>query len=266
MTRDSYRPDDKTIVYSMKNEPSVKTMAFQCRGTYPDMYETYHRFSKKFRIPMDNFILTNGCENAARWAFLFFRDKKIWLEHPGWGMTKVICEAFGIEHGSFEYHYDQNSNRFYTDSIPDGVVYTTDRYNNLFMHENVPLKRGVLDETYTLNTLLNAGRSLEKNKIVIGSFSKFAGCDLRLGYVLFHKAHNSFFQMMREQYINKAAVDFICNHLDGWSRPELIEQTKGRTVTYHPVYATFRKNAINVPYKGFEVDGVNFCRVGRVVK
>lgn len=245
---------------STKNEPSsgFRSKEIDTRR-YPDMYRVYEAFAERFKIPTHNFILTNGGENAARWAFLFFKDRKIHLESPTWMLSQIICEGFGIRYDFFDYKF--SGGKFYTEQ-PDGVVYTTDTFNNLFRHENIIVESGIIDETYTLNKLMDPGRELIENQIIIGSFSKFAGCGLRLGYILFNEKHADFFNLLREQYINGIACDFILRELPFFEPKLVSQQYRYPIVSKHNVYTTYQTEYLDEPHHKFSVDGISFCRIG----
>ena len=73
MVRDFYK--EKKIGLSYQNEPPIKISIKQNIRLYPDMFNVYKSFQKIFNIEYDNFILSNGAENAIKNALLANGDK-----------------------------------------------------------------------------------------------------------------------------------------------------------------------------------------------
>ena len=256
MTRDNYELQSSFV--STKNEPWFGLGHYK---KYPDMYEAYKSFSEKYDISTNNFILTNGGENAVRWALLGLNAKNIKIEHPSWRLIETMCEAFNIKYSFFNYHFYKGM--FYPDSTDDDdLVYTTDTYNNLFEHLNiVHAGPAIIDETYTMATLNDKYRILRDDQIIVGSFSKVCGPGYRLGYCLFSDKHSEKMHMLREQYIGSDAADLIINPYKIIPIGADDINTKLNLVSVHPVYLTFQIDDLPVPHKKFKVDGVNFCRI-----
>lgn len=271
MKRKSYEKYSVSLADRKANYISTKNEPWFIEGEekwYPDMAEAYDNFSNLFGVSKDNFILTNGCENAMRLALMFFHGSTLYTEQPGWQMADILGEAcnYNVEH----YEYQYNGHAFFADTrnVPAGaLLYTTDTYNNLFRHENVQWSYDlIVDETYTMNALLK-GRVPRGQKIVIGSFSKFCGPGYRLGYILFDKRHNDRMQLLREQYISLAACHLLQDTelkskitLRTQLKPEISGQ---HAITIHPTYMTFEKFLdLSLPHKEFVVSRVNFYRVG----
>ena len=258
MRRTDYIRDDEFLI-STKNEPSIYSR-------YPDMYTAYENFSKHFKIASENFILTNGCENALRIALIMTCPERLYIEHPTWGLVNVICEAFNIRYTQMDFHYKNGA--FSVDaSNAYGAIYTTDEYSNVIKHENVggynDTTMLIVDETYTNRVLLSTNKIFERNKIIIGSFSKCADPAIRLGYILFHDEYNDRFQMLREQYIGGEAIKYLRNpfmHYNPiwkWDIPYEI-------VAQHSVYTTVKAKSLPIPHKAFLIDGIELCRFGNV--
>lgn len=258
MRRTDYIRDDEFLI-STKNEPSIYSR-------YPDMYVAYENFSKFFNVAQENFILTNGCENALRIALIMTCPERIYIEYPTWGLVAVICEAFHIPYKYMDFHYD-NSEFVLDATNTDGAIYTTDEYSNVIKHKNVngynDTTMLIVDETYTNRVLSSKNKIFEKNKIIIGSFSKCADPAIRLGYVLFDDEYNDRFQMLREQYIGGEAIKYLRNpsmHYNPiwkWDIPYEI-------VTQHSVYTTVKAKTLPIPHKHFLIDGIDLCRFGNV--
>lgn len=263
--------------FSVKNEPWFVDNEY---GWYPDMAQMYEDFSKVFNIKKKNFILTNGCENAMRLALEFcnfkFDNRIIYTENPGWQMADILGAALGYNVYHYDYQYDNCNKKFFSSQSfkqRNGIVYTTDTYNNLFEHNNIDTDAFcILDETYTMHQLLSGYKKPDHNTIIIGSFSKRYGPGYRLGYILFHEKYNNIFQLLREQYLSPAAGKLLeqlrynnisINPLDTttYSVGTNDKYNDLPIVTTHPVYTTFQADDVPVPHKKFKVSDISFCRV-----
>ena len=254
-TRDRYKPETVPSFISIKNEPSLDK-------TYPNMYNVYTNFSNHFSIPINNFILTNGCENALKIAMMMLSGKDLYIEHPSWAMVDVIAEGFGFNYTHIDYTF--RNDKFIL-NIPDDSypIYTTDTYSNLIKHENIDSYRNIkiIDETYTNRILLNKDRILTENEFIIGSFSKCANPALRLGYLIYHEKYDDRAQLLREQYICGAAANYLeniimhRNPIWDWNIPYEI-------ITHHYVYVTLQAKELPIPHKHFIVAGIDLCRFG----
>ena len=275
--REDYKPINR-IGPSTKNEPKDGIVDVVDTRFYPNMYEVYRIFANKYNLDRENFILTNGCENALRIALLAVKPELMLIENPTWEMAKVICSSFDIPFREINYHFVQNKTfaleNIATINNKKTWLYTTDRYNNLFEHENYDkekYKNVIIDETYTLSNLLKniepEYRQFDKNEIIIGSFSKFFGCGLRLGYILFDKSWNNKMQLLREQYISSMAAKFIIE-FPAINKQKILNSINVKyeypIVSQHSCYTTVAiENEISiVPHKEFVVDNKRFMRIG----
>lgn len=261
--RKDYKPSINGPL-STKNEPGEGNIfAFNARQ-YPDMYRAYESFSKLFHIPIGNFILTNGCENAMKIALLALRVKELTIENPTWEMVRVDCEALEIAYTFHNYEFKDGIFAPEVKSIDTEFLYMTDTYNNLFRHENISFDGvKILDETYTQCQLLANVKDINDNKVVIGSFSKTIGAGLRLGYCLFTDKWRRRFQLLREQYISPAACKWLINTKGLCNNAVLVGNIPYEVVSEHPVYLTVKAKELPVPHKHFVISGVDFCRVDR---
>ena len=243
--RNEYKEYNYIENYSTKNEP----LPYR----YPDMKSTYDKFSEIFDIPKNNFILTNGCENAFRIALLATRIKEISIETPGWELAKVIADSLDIKIYPLQLAIIDNKIKYCTDYKNNKNIYITDRINNFIYHPNYIVNNGIniIDETYTQTYLYDNNREINFNKIIIGSFSKIADPSLRLGYILYNKNFNDRFQQLREQYISGSACKYINSLLD---KPKCfnynINGLELKTEWYQTVV---NKLNTDLPYKEFKI-------------
>lgn len=235
--RNDYKKREETIFTRANENPRLNTKL----ADYPDMYGIYEEFNKKFMDNNDSFsfILTNGCENALRITCqvvkrLINGKVSLYKESPTWGMVPVIYDQVFYDctsiNSDLEFMYDDKLKGFVysTTSVFDkdsnNILYRTYRTNNLFSHQDLWFSNTwqIVDYTYTLplNAIKEYKQSLldhynDKdvfNFIGIGSFSKFYGCGLRLGYILFNNKLKDVFNLYREEYINRLACDFILKY------------------------------------------------------
>lgn len=259
--RNSYKKKDVENI-SKKNEPNKSVFFTVDNAKYPNMYSAYDIFSKYFKIPKQNFILTNGCENACRIALLARNIKDITIENPTWDLFRIIAAGLNVKYYLHDYEYVNGI--FQPTAINDKHewLYTTDTYNNLFKHKNFSedtYVNVIIDETYTLKYLKNY-TTIPKNKIIVGSFSKAVGCGLRLGYILFNSIYNERFQLLREQYISSTAVEFLRN-ISEYDLNMEKDIDSPLCISSHKVYSTFSEKIGNNG-KQFHVGKDIFFRYG----
>lgn len=297
--REDYQEVKRNKDWSIGNEPVIDFGAELAKTItqYPDMKKAYDNFSEIYKIPKTNFILTNGCEEALRIAcnILYVTspssDTFFYYENPSWGMVPVIgSQVFAYRFPvNYIYHERPNGGFFKLDVIKyqtsDSVIYVTDRFSNLFEHRNMfnrdERNRLIVDETYTGNMLYrfkdyNVGTEvnniLTEDSVYIGSYSKFFGCGIRLGYILFNKKYNDLMQLYRPQYISPMACTFAGIHL--YDMNELVndisKDVDGRYITVHPNYCTIKAKDYDGPEerinKKFIVSNIEFYRLGVPLK
>ena len=95
--RRDYFKEDRQKPCSIKDEPvSRASLNDEEARSYPDMYEAYRDFAKTYNLSMNNFILTNGCENAVRIIFEAIRPKYVYTENPSWGLVEVLANGLNV--------------------------------------------------------------------------------------------------------------------------------------------------------------------------
>ena len=232
---------------SSNKKENLKKMIIE----YPNMMEAYDAFSTFSLIPKENFILTNGCEEALKIVLQVIKrieenkDITLLAEYPRWQMVDVISDQILYKNPkdinyilnkdkdsmmSFS-NYDIDSLKSEIEYIGNNdvcVLYNTLSINNMLIHKkwnsNLFMKNckcklyDIIDETYTpfktdiKDTKLS---KLEKDNIfIIGSFSKAIGCGLRLGYILFNQKYEKYFNLYRPQYISPLAISFLTKSTD----------------------------------------------------
>jgi len=218
ITRNSYTKKLDLGQLSMSNEPPYDYLRGEQFRQYPDMQEIYALFSKKFGIPLNRFILTNGGENAVKNTLLALKPKNLLYSVPTWEMIDVFCEALDIIPIKNNLIYFKKT-KSVIESVPEtkyrkvDCFYSCLHYNNLTGYKSSQdytysgAKYNILDATYVFPNYLECYS--DNNTIVVGSFDKLFGVGLRLGYVIFPEELNDKFQLQREQFINYSACKFL---------------------------------------------------------
>ena len=153
----------------------------------------------------------------------------------------------------------------------NSLFYITDKYNNVFEHEvlqdrNEYAKYTIVDETYSAKMLRDSNREIPENVFVIGSYSKFCGAGIRLGYILYNPKWNNLMQLLREECISKLAEKYTSIHMPEMNLPEFDGDFVCKSNNYVVVKAdsyTGDKRRIN---RVFEVSGIKFYKLGLSLK
>ncbi|WP_270649909.1 aminotransferase class I/II-fold pyridoxal phosphate-dependent enzyme [Megamonas funiformis] len=284
--RRDYFKEDRQKPWSIKDEPvTCEALADTEARTYPDMFEAYKNFAQTYNLSRDSFILTNGCENAVRIIFEALRPKYAYIENPSWGLVEVLAngllyprpEETPEEKRIFLVDYEFKNEKFVLGDYPlklpqeNSLFYITDKYNNVFEHEvlqdrNEYAKYTIVDETYSAKMLRNSNREIPENVFVIGSYSKFCGAGIRLGYILYNPKWNNLMQLLREECISKLAEKYTSIHIPEINLPEFDGDFVCKSNNYVIVKAdsyTGDKRRIN---REFEVSGIKFYKLGLSLK
>ena len=91
------------------------------------------------------------------------------------------------------------------------ILYATDKANSWIIHsmKNIDTNtfdKIILDESITMESVINHSSTLTFDISRIGSFSKLVGASFRVGYILTKEPNIDIF---REHYLNKAGVDLL---------------------------------------------------------
>jgi len=213
----------KNYGIASQNEPASDILiTCNCR-LYPDMKKAYDRFGKLFNLEENEFILTNGGENAMKIALLALKPKSMAWFVPTWKMPEVFCAALDIKPIMLNFH--QKEKEIYAEDIDKecDIFYSNMGTSSLFKYYGSSEHLGfyencryqILDLTYMnferIKFHLDCRKNHLENTIYIGSFDKLAGCGLRLGFIVFPKSFNDAMQLQREQYINMCAYEWLLN-------------------------------------------------------
>lgn len=245
---------------SIQNEPAHHVCFSEDFRQYPDMYSAYENVKRL--LGNDRFILTNGCENALRIALLAINPIELQYETPGWGLVPIIAESLDILHKPIVFHINKYNDIIYSNADKNSLIYVTDSINNFFKHDMYMFKNmKIIDISYTMDLNL-----IKRNKdnFIIGSFSKIAGAGLRLGILIYPEKYRHKVNLLREQYINTAAADYITN-LAEWPKFNIKENDGDNNAMFrHAVYTLYndKPNNKNIPYKKVFIDNKTFYRVG----
>ena len=287
--RRNYFKEDRQKPWSIKDEPVSKvSLNDEEARSYPDMYEAYRDFAKTYNLSMNNFILTNGCENAVRIIFEAIRPKYVYTENPSWGLVEVLANGlmcprpdetpgeqrlFFVDYEFKDGKFVLGNNKETLPKLPEenSIFYITDKYNNVFEHEKLENKNDyakytIVDETYSAEQLKNSKRQIPENVFIIGSYSKFCGAGIRLGYILYHPKWHDLMQLLREECISKLAAKYAKVYMPDIVLPEYEDKYVCKSNSYVVVKAdeyTGDKRRIN---REFEVSGIKFYKLGLSLK
>lgn len=167
--RQPYEQYKKSKRWSRANEPIWNKSINDKYLHYPDMYIIYTRFSKIFNIPIDNFILTSGCEESLKISLQvlkkYINDKEenninlkneLVYEYPSWGLSELIMDQFADDNYELKRRdfVINNKEKKITNIINNNMVdyrisYETSLFNGLFYHDSKFIeKENLLNQNY----------------------------------------------------------------------------------------------------------------------
>ena len=284
-----YRNKYVTRQSGTSNEPS-SIEGFEHLREYPDMLRAYQIFSKLIGLPMNQFILANGGENAIKNTLLAIKPQNMFFSYPSWGMLDVYCEALNIKPIRSELYIDKDGeateDKDYFDMLSGlDCFYSCSGINNYISYNPIvdydTSFWQIIDMTYfDFDSIKSrvAGLDTEK-RVIVGSFDKILGCGIRLGFAIFPRQFNDRFQLQREQFLNYSACQ-ILEYLQ--TNPDVLKRSacqdraekfwktclpaqiyKEDIVTKTNNYITFRGDLnLSVPNVKFEIDDHKFTRIG----
>ena len=196
LKRKKYIKEDRDKSWSIKDEPAYERIRIEKKDReYPDMYSAYKQFAEIYKLRENQFILSNGCENALRIVLEAIRPYYMYIENPSWGLVEILANGLLYPRPEetkdiqriFKVNYKYIDNKFILDknienlSDKSSAFYITQKYNNMFEHEPLNAQDGfakytIIDETYSAEFLLDCNRVIPENVFIIGSYSKFWGC------------------------------------------------------------------------------------------
>lgn len=170
----------KSTKWSRANEPIWNKEIEDKYIHYPNMYELYQRFSEIFDIPINNFILTSGCEESLTISLQVLKDyiklkengnldytTELVCESPTWGLAELIMNQYADKRNIFkkrkfvEYDRDiihENEYNLIKQNVDYNISYITSDFNGLFLHtSNIVLDNKL--ETYQDNKIIDCGLS-----------------------------------------------------------------------------------------------------------
>ena len=168
--RQPYEEYKKLKRWSRANEPIWNKFVDDKYLHYPDMYNIYKLFSKIFHIPINNFILTSGCEESLKISLQvikeYIRNKEenvsdlkneLVYEYPSWGLAELIMGQFADDNYALKRrefvtnNKKEKPNNIIDDEIDYRISYETSLFNGLFYHKS----RGIIKEENLLNQKYN---------------------------------------------------------------------------------------------------------------
>ena len=211
-----------------------------------------------------NFILTSGCENAIRITLEIEKPKSLTWCKPSWGMMDSFVEMFGIK--PYCQYFDYKNGVFIENINTEAEAhYGCEGINNYLSyekHSTETFKLDIEDITYfepnTWSTFIPS-----YNKIYVGSFDKWLGCGLRLGFIIFDESRKDLYYLHRERYLNSGAVEallYFSTH--NFIYPDKDTAIEGfEIVCKNKIYTTYKGFFEKYGARNFTVDNENFFRL-----
>lgn len=238
---------------------------------YPDMYQTYKSFANIFCLSLQNFILTNGCQNALKSALLAIKPSSLYFDYPSWQMLQVITTACNIPYIKKQIKF-QNNILYSNCSQQADWYYTTLGRNNWFKYNDSLIfqhcGKRIIDVSYFNIQQIKEIIIKYPQDIICGSFDKLFGPGLRLGFCIYPKQYNNKFQLQRQQYINALASNFLIeNYIRDYTYkfPLYMDKFKSLPIFLCMTnnYMTFKGNLnTNIISKKVSINNQYFTRFG----
>lgn len=249
-------------LYRNINEPAVGYKGLIDFTKYPNMENAYKCMEKI--LGHSDFILTSGCENAIRIVLEVEKPKSLTWCKPSWGMMDSFVEMFGIK--PYCQYFDYKNGVFIEKINKNAEAhYGCEGINNYISykkHSGQLFNLDICDITYFEPSELHKF-SPSYHQVYVGSFDKWWGCGLRLGFIIFDDAKKDLYYLHRERYLNTGAIEalfYYSNHK--FIYPEKNTQLKDfEIVCKNKIYTTYKGHCDLYGARNFTVDGESFFRL-----
>jgi len=199
-------------------------------SAYPEFGKIYNTLAKKFKISVNNIVLTAGSDLALRYTFEIFykKNKKVITISPTFAMVDIYCKIFKTKQIKIEY---DNNLELDLDSLhrsidkntclvilanpnsPTGSLIKMSELETIIKKAKKYDAKVLIDEAYYEFSKYNCLSKIIKhdNLIIIRTFSKIFGiAGLRAGYVVSNqKTIKKYFAIKPMYEINSIAVKAI---------------------------------------------------------
>jgi len=199
-------------------------------STYPEIYTLCNRVSKKFHIPGENLLFTNGSESAIKHVFQTYvtRGDHVLSVSPTFAMVPIYAKIFQANYTEVEYDVDlnldvsrlieiieeQDIKMFYlpNPNSPTGTILNEMEMHKLFKATNENNVVFLLDEAYVPFYEMSYMREFNKykNLVIVRTFSKYFNLpSIRLGVIASNKINiDDIFKVVPTYEVNAFAILF----------------------------------------------------------
>ena len=199
-------------------------------SAYPEFHQIYKNLAKRFKININNIVLTAGSDSALRNTFEIFykKNKKVITINPTFAMVDIYCKVFKTKQVKIEYNdkleLDLDSLNKSIDKNTCLIILANPNSPTGSLIEQKDLERIIIkarkydikvliDEAYYEFSKYNCLNRITKydNLIIIRTFSKIFGlAGLRAGYVVSNQRNIKKYFSIKPMYeINSIAVKAI---------------------------------------------------------
>lgn len=199
-------------------------------STYPEIYSLFDKVSKKFNIPKENLLFTDGSESAIRYVFQTYMDKgdNVLSVSPTFAMVPIYAKMFKANYTEVKYNVnlnldidklieiieEQDIKMFYlpNPNSPTGTVLSDAEMHKLLKATNENNVVFLLDEAYV--PFYETSYMMEFNKyenlVIVRSFSKYFGLpSIRLGFIVSREINiDDIFKVVPTYEVNAFAILF----------------------------------------------------------
>jgi len=199
-------------------------------STYPEIYPLYNIVSKKFNIPKENIIFTNGSEAAIGHIFRTYLDKEdtVLSFSPTFAMVPIYAKLFRVKYVEVEYDDKLHLNvdklieiiqnkeikllYLPNPNSPTGTILTDNEMYRLFKITEKNHVIFLLDEAYYpfyKKSYIDEYKNYD-NLIITRTFSKYFGLpSIRLGLIVSNKTNIAdIFKVVPTYEVNSFSILF----------------------------------------------------------